>query len=110
MGKSKELRGLVSIFKPDASPEVPPTHEFQKELCVNIYVPTCKLNLLNHFQKHKLFFRPTSNQNCFYGGGARSTISWHHPYKEKNIFFLKKIKIKIPTQNSSIFKLYFLTY
>ena len=25
-------------------------------LCVNIYVPTCKLNLLNHFfKKHKLF-------------------------------------------------------
>ena len=33
VGKSKELRGLVSIFKPDASSEVPPTHEFQKELC-----------------------------------------------------------------------------
>ena len=62
MGKSKELRGLVPIFfKPDASPEVPPTHEFQKNyvhLCVNIYVPTCKLNLLNYFffkKKHKLF-------------------------------------------------------
>ena len=23
-------------------------------LCVNIDVPTCKLNLLNHFKKHKL--------------------------------------------------------
>ena len=34
VGKSKELRGLVPIFKPDASPEVPHTHDFQKKLCV----------------------------------------------------------------------------
>ena len=40
--KSKELRGLVPFFlKPDASSEVPPTHEFQKELCAFICKCLC---------------------------------------------------------------------